>query len=254
MSAARKSPVIKILIVCLLIAAAAAGYFILRPKENGKTVYDSTPLEKAKVGDVVSLGSYEQDGDPENGAEALQWRVIEREGDKILLASVCGIDMKQYNPEFVDVTWETCALRSWLNGTFYEQTFSEDEKKLIALTHVTTSDNPRWGTDGGNDTDDHVFLFSAAEAVDIFGAEQDEPCDGRKVEVTEYAVSRGCWRSGMENCKNNCIAWWLRSPGASGKSVACVFGDGTILDGDQSCYVTQGHYAVRPVLWVDLKA
>ena len=68
-----------------------------------------------------------------------------------------------------DETWETCILRGYLNGEFYDETFSYAEKELIAETTVITNSNPYCGTDGGNDTNDKIFLLSIEEVVRYFG-------------------------------------------------------------------------------------
>lgn len=56
-------------------------------------------IEAAEAESVVTLGSYEQDGDTENGAEPIEWRVIEKTEDGLLLLSEYIIESMPYNNE-----------------------------------------------------------------------------------------------------------------------------------------------------------
>ena len=42
-------------------------------------------IKQAEPGDVVLFGAYNQDGDSENGKEPIEWRVLEKKDDKVLL-------------------------------------------------------------------------------------------------------------------------------------------------------------------------
>ncbi|MBP3696995.1 MAG: hypothetical protein J6J45_05560, partial [Clostridia bacterium] len=68
-----------------------------------------------QVGDYITFGSYEQDNDLSNGKEPIEWLVLDKQDGKVLVISKYALDAKPYNDEYVDVTWETCTLRSWLN-------------------------------------------------------------------------------------------------------------------------------------------
>ena len=53
----------------------------------------------------------------------IRWRVLEvsdTDGDGVLddafLLADRSVDFRKYNEEYHGVTWETCTLRSWLNG------------------------------------------------------------------------------------------------------------------------------------------
>ncbi len=93
----------------------------------------------------------------------------DRKENKALLLSKYGLDAKPYNAEEGDATWEKCSLRSWLNGEFLQSAFSADEQTAILTTAVDNSNsqglhNSRWDEDGGNNTQDQIFLLSYAEA------------------------------------------------------------------------------------------
>ncbi len=107
---------------------------------------------------------------------------------------------KPYNEEFTAVTWERCTLRKWLNEDFYSS-FTDEEKAMIIDTTVVNRDNKKYGTKGGNDTTDKIFLLSIEEAEKQF--------------ANDASRAVGSW-------------WWLRSPGYSQNYAAGVDDDGSL--------------------------
>ena len=208
------------------------------------------------VGDYVTFGRYEQDNDLDNGAEPIEWYVLEGQDGKALLISEYGLDAMPYNEEKVDVTWETCTLRGWLNGEFMATAFTDDEKSAILLTNVDNSDGQGFGkwsdTTGGNDTQDQVFLLSYAEADGYFGVPYLQAHARSRKAPTAYALAKGAYTDPNYTAASFDAAgwWWLRSPGSSQQSAATVFCDGSVsgfgVDNDAGC--------VCPALWVDLSA
>ena len=201
------------------------------------------PFLSAKVGDLVEFGHYEQDGDLSNGAESIQWRVLSKEDGKTLVISEYELDAKPYNELCTDITWEECTLRKWLNGAFYDEAFTDDEKQYIKLSRIINEDNNEYLTKGGADTDDYVFLLSMSEAEKYFADD-----DARIARPTQYAKNNGATAS-----DSNDAGWgWLRSPGERGTEVAGVYIFGNVMtDGIPVNYANGG---VRPALWIDLKS
>ena len=67
-------------------------------------------LQKAKVGDYVLFGAYEQDNDLDNGKEAIEWRVLDKKDDKILVISRYALDYMDFNEVSQDsFMWQDCA-------------------------------------------------------------------------------------------------------------------------------------------------
>ena len=200
-----------------------------------------------KVGDYITYGSYEQDNDKSNGAEAISWRVLDIQNGKALHISEYGLDAKAYNEECTDITWEDCTLRSWLNNEFLDEAFTASERSAIQLTQVVNDDNAEYGTEGGNDTEDYIFLLSLDEAEQYFADDEDRMCAS-----TAYANANGCYTDSDYKTKAGeaCCWWWLRSPGDCTLGAAFVsiggwlFEYGNIVDdyGD----------AARPALWLDI--
>ncbi|MCR5475372.1 MAG: DUF6273 domain-containing protein [Lachnospiraceae bacterium] len=124
----------------------------------------------------IYFGTYNQSSDGGSGynADPIKWRVLQNSGDQLFLLADKNLDCKKYNDDDTSVTWETCTLRTWLNGTssgnFYNDAFDSKEQGAIASTTVTNPNNPDYSTSGGNDTTDKVFLLSIAEVTNtVYG-------------------------------------------------------------------------------------
>ena len=211
---------------------------------TGRTV----ELENAEVGDYVTFGTYEQDNNLGNGAEAIEWIVLDKQDGKVLLLSKYALDAKPYNDEWIDVTWETCTLRSWINSEFYCTAFSEKERTSIAETLVRNADNPEYGTEGGNDTRDKVFLLSIEEVMTYFDADPDAEDPVRRAKLTKYAKEQAGW--GWDTSDEYYVNgdWWLRSPGFVSNNAAYVDYNGNVNRGG---YLVDNYSnVVRPALWI----
>ena len=200
----------------------------------------------ADVGDIIEFGAYEQDNDISNGKEPIEWLVLERDGDKVLVISKYALDAQPYNTEWEDVTWETCTLRTWLNETFLNGAFSEAEQTIIQTTEVSADRNPDYSTDPGNATKDKVFLLSIIEVCQYFASDEASMCV-----PTAYAKANGAWTSGSYNVDGEATCWWwLRSPGIYQYTAADVYYDGGV--GSAGAYVYGAYGGVRPALWINL--
>ena len=188
------------------------------------------------VGNTIFFGRYPQD---EDGREKpIEWTVMKAEKNKMLLLSKYVLDAQPYNKEKKVVTWQTSDIRRWLNSDFYTTAFNNIEQKKIADTLVKTENNSEYGTDGGNDTKDKVFLLSIEEVKSLF-------MNGRRAKPTKYAKDAGCWVE-----EGYYSLWWLRSPGYYGNCAVEVYGDGWI--NDKGSYVCSSDEGVRPALWLNL--
>lgn len=196
-------------------------------------------LAKAKPGDTVLFGEYEQDNNTSNGKEDIAWLVLEVKDGKALVVSKYALDCKQYNTSNTDVTWETCTLRKWLNNDFINAAFSSYEKAMIPTVTVSADKN---STNPGNATQDQVFLLSITEANKYFGSDSARQC-----KPTDYAFANGAY---VNSVNGNC-GWWLRSPGVtqySAHSAAYVHNSGGVYESGSD--VDIGTSAVRPAMWI----
>lgn len=196
-------------------------------------------ISAAPIGDYVILGSYEQDDVAENGEEPIEWMLLAREGDKVQLMSRCVLDTQPYHDVFDGTsTWEECTLRTWLNEDFISAAFSENESKLIAETELENKDNARYGTPGGGNTLDRIYLLSLDEARSLSREQLLAP-------VTDYAAHRDSVRNAMRNGW-----WWLRSPGVYSRDAAYVSALAEISE--YGYIIHRSSWGIRPVMWVDV--
>ena len=145
-------------------------------EKNGAMKTPLTSLSKAKVGDQVYFGKYEQDANPNNGKERIIWRVMDEKDGKLLLMSENLLDTCFDYPG----VWETCKEREFLNGEFLSASFSEAERAKISLTTLKNEQYIHLGDTGEtrhnaqSDTEDYVFLFSIDEICKYFGITYDD--------------------------------------------------------------------------------
>lgn len=194
-----------------------------------------------QVGDYITFGSYEQDNDLSNGKESIEWLVLDKQDGRILVISKYGLDAKPYNDENVDVTWETCTLRSWLNDEFFSEAFTSSQKSHIPTVTVTADSNPDYDTNPGNNAQDKVFLLSIEEVNKYF-----DSSEARECKPTEYAIAQG---EGIARYEGKCF-WWLRTPGSysNGECYVGKYGNVSSNGNDVNSYFL----AVRPAMWIEL--
>lgn len=206
--------------------------------------------------------------------EPIKWRVLNRNGNDALLFADVALDSQKYNTNYEDVTWETSSMRSWLNGygasvnqpktdysrkNFIDSAFTSTQKNAIKTTNVVNNNNIDYGTAGGNNTSDKVFLLSESEVYNTdmaegYGFVKDSETDdeARRSRCSTYAYAMGTYRSyDTEYTKyNGNIWWWLRSPGIEGNYAAEVYKYGWgYRDGS---YVDDTTDGVRPALHLNL--
>ena len=232
---------------------AIDGFSLLRGYRDAghraaELAYEANPdralletLRQAELGSTVTFGSWEQDGDPENGQEPIRWIVMADDAGRILLWSEAVLDQLPYNETCVSTTWADATLRTWLNGTFYEQAFTPAEQLLIALTEVENADNTASGTKGGETTEDRVCILSFNELLAF--AFYNPNLEQIYAYPTDYALSRGVechaqWKTSP---------WWIRTPGIKQTCAAyCDMAGKPLYSGS----VNHRGYGVRPMIWL----
>ena len=183
-------------------------------------------LKNAKVGDYVKFGNYPQ---TEKGdIQSIEWQVLSREGNKVLVISRYGLDAKRFDED--SNNWANSEIRKWLNGEFYSKAFTDQEKKSIKSSNL-----PDVGTS------DNLFLLSVKELEKYFANNNERLC-----KATDYAKNNGAYVWDQ----NGCSWWWLRSPNPDVSSyVYYVLSDGIF---DCYKYVYNDNFLVRPALWINL--
>ena len=187
-----------------------------------------------QIGDKIIFGKYE-------------WRVLDVQSNMSLIITEDIIETRPYNGIRKEITWADCELRKYLNGDFYDK-FNEIEKSRLIPIINGNPDNTWYGTTGGVDTQDNIFLLSVEEAVcKYFGDSSSLLLNrgnrkywfGRKDENNNKRVAK---------LENNASWWWLRSPGHV-KRAAYIHGGGEVgLNGNG----VQSRGGIRPALWLSL--
>ena len=192
--------------------------------------------------------------------DPIEWIVLEKKKDSILVISKNIIDVLPYDTDDYAVTWEDSSLRKWLNSKFYNIAFNKKEKSLIKKTNNKNPDNSMWNIDGGDNTKDKVFLLSIDEATKkAYGFSSDKNLHdiNRRSAPTEYAKAQGIkkmYKKDENPTSSNVgsFGWWLRSPGKGTHYAATVTAAGAVYETGDPVY-TENKSGVRPAMWLKLK-
>jgi len=200
-----------------------------------------------QAGDKMIFGGYE-------------WRVLDIKSNAALIITEHIIEKRPYHNEYKNITWSACSLRKYLNGEFYDE-FTEAEKSKIVSVINQNLDNQWYGTKGGEDTEDSIFLLSLEEAAGkYFGDSSVKLYNPRKNQRYwfERKDENNANRVAMEEGKQRASWWWLRSPGRVSVKAVYIHGDGNI--GIQGNNILKGNIAdgecrggIRPALWMTLQ-
>lgn len=185
-------------------------------------LYDA--LKDVKVGDSVHFGTYIQEG---NEKEPISWIVLAKEGNRILVTSKYILEASSYHDEQVDITWEDCSLRKFLNEEFYKEAFSSEEQECIETVK-----------------EDSIFLLSVEQAKTYF-----EDDASRMGYATKYAKDKGVY----VYKKNQGTYYWLIDQGKEKDKAAYVFASGEItktsIEG-LDVYENNTDGGVRPAMYI----
>ena len=200
-----------------------------------------------QVGDKISFGCYD-------------WRVLDIQSNMALIITECIIEQRAYHDAYKDITWADCALRNYLNGEFYDKFNAADKSRIIPVINKNL-DNQWYGSKGGADTQDSIFLLSIEEVCKYFGDSLSK--------LHNRGKNQRYWFERKDENNSKRIArlqgkewgwwWWLRSPGRVNVKAVYIFGtDGNI--GIQGNNILKGNISdgkctggVRPALWLRLE-
>lgn len=254
--------------------------------ESGDAVVDGIKYRRLRTVDIndVEDGDSNCIGEDKDTVqyfryEPIKWRILNVNGNDALLLSEKAVDAQRYHTTRESVTWETCTMRSWLNG--YDSSFNgnaEDYTKLNFINHAFTSDERsaikttkvindtyqttfrsivlNWikTTKVINDTDhtgDKIFLLSENEVCNSDTAVSygfEEFCDTSYARVCEGSAFVTAMYGDEEDFGVGYYWWWLRSQGITDHT-AFVNYDGGVYD---AFYVDCSGVAIRPALHLDL--
>ena len=102
----------------------------------GNSIVKKSPEIKFK--DKYKFGKYEQDGDLSNGKEDIIWTAIKQMDDYTLLFADKILDVVDFSAEIEVEKYYESYLRSYANYDFYNEAFSDDEKKLLKVVKTSS--------------------------------------------------------------------------------------------------------------------
>ena len=241
------------------------------PEPATTEALETVVLKDAKIGDIVQMGTYEQDGDAET-EDPICWDVLDKDGDAVLLISYDVIAYQRFSDSRKCVIWEDSEIRTWLNQEFYAEAFDETEQASIRETtlenpstvgfaaHVDPSGDVQV-RESRPDTKDKIFLLSWKEAEQYYGNRLTDASilgrrpsravlQKRKAIFTDliieelpamYPYSRHL-PDGTER-----LSWMLRSTGMKDYTIFVIGYEGK-WDQDYP----DSYNGVRPAMWVNV--
>ncbi len=241
------------------------------PEPATTEALETVVLKDAKIGDIVQMGTYEQDGDAET-EDPICWDVLDKDGDAVLLISHDVIAYQRFSDNLKCVIWEDSQIRTWLNQEFYAEAFDETEQASIretTLENLSTAGFAAHVDPSGDvqvresrpDTKDKIFLLSWKEAEQYYGNRLTDASvlgrrpsravlQKRKAIFTDliieelpamYPYSRHL-PDGTER-----LPWMLRSTGMKDYTIFVIGYEGK-WDQDYP----DSYNGVRPVMWVNV--
>ena len=241
------------------------------PEPATTEALETVTLKDAEIGDIVQMGTYEQDGDAET-EDPICWDVLDKDGNAVLLISHDVIAYQRFSDSRKCVIWEDSEIRTWLNQEFYAEAFDEEEQASIRETtlenlstvgfaaHVDPSGDVQV-RESRPDTKDKIFLLSWKEAEQYYGNRLTDASvlgrrpsravlQKRKAIFTDliieelpamYPYSRHL-PDGTER-----LSWMLRSTGMKNYTIFVIGYEGK-WDQDYP----DSYNGVRPVMWVNV--
>lgn len=214
--------------------------------------------QDAGIGAKIRFGSFEQDNNKNNGAEEIEWLVIDEDEENFLVVSTYALEAMSFMEKKGDkVTWEDSLVRQWLQEEFYPSAFTEAEKKKIVKT---TLDHWFLGNYGDeykkfsatkllskealDNTEDYVFILAYRE-YQKSSAYMEESVIGN---LSDYVQAKG-YDKGVRAGSDR-ILMWLRPAGQPDKTSYC----GYIIENDVKVVETTDEVTscllVNPAMWI----
>lgn len=204
-------------------------------------------MDDFKIGSIISFGSY-------------NWSVLDIQNNAALVITEEIIEQRAYHDAYKDITWADCSLRKYLNGEFYDKFTAADKSRIIPVLNKNP-DNQWYGSKGGAESRDSIFLLSLEEVCQYFGDSSSK--------LQNRGKNQRYWFERKDENNSKRIArlgvnkewhwwWWLRSPGRVNVKAVYIHGDGNI--GIQGNNILKGNISdgkctggVRPALWLKLE-
>ena len=218
--------------------------------QSMKSQHPQIFLAGADVGDTVTFGTYEQNNNYSDGNESIEWIVIDKQEDKIMVVSKCIIAMQPFNTTNEGhISWEKCTLRKWLNNDFLNEAFSDAEKKLISDTTVSNTEYLARGFSYSTTdylTTDKVFLLGENER-DMLSS-----VDALKGIGTDSVIALFGDVANRDSSDFKFL-WWLRTTWEDAVDCRASVVYGASYDEHKhDTYNVEESAGVRPAMWISI--
>lgn len=196
---------------------------------------------------LVNIGSYQ--------GEDIVWRVLDDDGNKILLISDKALDVRQFFGK--GTWWLNSSLRAWLSDNFYYAVLPSTVRKYVipvkkewesvSYTYENFQYTP-WSSPRKELVEhrnkecyyDKIFLLDKREIEKYFDSKELRVCL-----PTKFSQDKSAW---VDKNKKS-IKYWLRSEYSNISSF--VHTDGSIVEEDNNYEKKDTNaYGVRPAIWV----
>lgn len=146
--------------------------------------------------------------------EPIKWQILSNDGDSLKVVCTSVLVNKQFNNvDSIGNNYKKSAIRSWLNGEFYNTAFSALQQGVILTTTVDNSAASTayaYNQYACDNTEDKIYLLSYAEAYAITNSTASS--ESRVRMATDYARALGVSIQTTGNYPYGSSSWWLRSP------------------------------------------
>ena len=210
-----------------------------------------------RIGDGISFGGHD-------------FIVLDVRGREALILMEHIVMFRPYHNPTEDITWHESNIRKYLNNEFL-RTFTQPEVNRILWTNfnrneIHTIDNPWFGTSGGRDDYDLVFLLCIEQVLRYFGdsgfvraginpAARNAiwPSFGAHVWGVHDVYSGGIHNDMLDrrmalNHNGQPQRWWLRNPGYY--PTDAVFVEATGALNISGVDVSSTNVGIRPAMWI----
>jgi hypothetical protein len=175
----------------------------------------------------------------------------------VLLISRYSLDSKPFHDREEDVNWGKSTLRLWLNSSFYEAAFSDEEKAHVVVSRVEPakdmSSETEILTDQEGVTEDKVYLLSRDEWLEKYRSILwDAQYDSRPFTAGMISMSapKTVFAANRPD-SNDRDVWWLRGE-VHEKTSDYPYSNLTVVDGYCPCRDSLSSVnGIRPLIHVD---
>ena len=176
---------------------------------------------------IITLGTWK--------SEPIEWLVLKEEGFASLVISKYTLFSMQFS-NFSN-EWYNSDIRKYLNSTFFNNVFSESEKRKIfnvKLNDVNTKDN--------------IFIPSLKE-VDSFLSSDERKFGNGSHNASCYCFN-GCYECYKDNKKGYSTCWALRTNNNNNNN-NYIYSVRT--DGNMNSFPINEYLGIHPTMWIKEK-